>query len=147
MDLEPLTERSAAVVATWFEHDEEGRRRLGFYAGDPKWWRLVEADDNRHGFVVRAAGEAIGFVDLEDHNGVVNVSIYVRPEHRWQGHGMAILLQASVIARSIEGARRLLAEVEPDNTASIRACARVGMMLRPERNAHNELVFALDLNG
>lgn len=147
MDLEPLTERSAVFVASWFEHDEEGRRRLGFYADHPNWWRLVEADENRHGFVVRAAGEAIGFVDLDDQDGVVRVSIYVRPQHRRVGHGVATLLEASVTARSIGGARRLLAEVEPDNTASIRACTSVGMILRPERNAHNELVFALDLDG
>jgi hypothetical protein len=47
IELETLTESTAADVVSWFEDDEEGRRRAGFFRLHPKWWELVAADDDR----------------------------------------------------------------------------------------------------
>lgn len=145
MELIPLTEAAAAAVARWFDDDAEGRRRLGFYAGHPKWWHLVAHHESRRGFIARLDGEPIGFVDLDQQGDDVNVTICVGRAFRHHGHGVAILHAAVSAARSFSGAARLVAEVEPDNLASIRACTRVGMRLHPEPNRHGELVFDLDL--
>ena len=147
MDLDPLTEETAAGVVTWFDHDDEGRRRVGFYAHHPKWWHLVVADEDRHGFVATVDGAPVGLVDLELRDGAVNVSVYIRQEHRGYGHGVAALTAATLVARSLEGATQLRAEVEEDNAASMRSCAHIGMTLRSERNKHQELVFELDLTS
>jgi hypothetical protein len=35
----PLTEKDAALAATWFQDDEDGQKEFGgFFGVQPKWW-------------------------------------------------------------------------------------------------------------
>jgi GNAT superfamily N-acetyltransferase len=88
-----LTAESAALAASWFDGDEDGAREFGgFYGRHPKWWTMVARDPTRFGWLVWAADEPCGFVDLElADDGTASVSLYVRREYRNRGVGRAVL--------------------------------------------------------
>jgi RimJ/RimL family protein N-acetyltransferase len=144
IELETLTESTAADVVSWFEDDEEGRRRAGFFRLHPKWWELVAADDDRHGFITVVEGEPVGLVDLEQVGERVNVGFYVRAERRRCGLGSEVAAAVVTRSRELSDARRLVAEVEPYNLASVRCCERVGFVDRGA-NDFGARVLVLDV--
>jgi RimJ/RimL family protein N-acetyltransferase len=125
--LSPLTKDLAALAAGWFIGDEEGRRRLDsdFYGADLKWWRLVQHDAARYGWVGLLDGEPIGFLDLEIESERAGVAIYVRREFRRRGIGKQLLRLAAVEGRYL-GVPELVGSAERDNVASMRCLMAAG---------------------
>jgi RimJ/RimL family protein N-acetyltransferase len=125
--LSPLTKDLAALVASWFIEDEEGQRRLDsdFYGADLKWWRLVQHDPARYGWVGLLDDEPIGFLDLEIEGERAGIAIYVRREFRRRGIGKQLLRLAAVEGRSL-GVPELVGSAERDNAASTRCLIAAG---------------------
>jgi phosphinothricin acetyltransferase len=82
-------------------------------------------------FVAEAAGSVAGFAvygpwrELDGYRHTVEDSVYVR--EGWHGHGIGAALLACVIAAAREsGHHVMIADVEAENTASIRLHERFG---------------------
>jgi RimJ/RimL family protein N-acetyltransferase len=123
-----LTEDHAATVAGWFQTDDEARARLDMYDEHPRWWRLVESDDSRHGYIGVLGSEPVGLVDIEIDDATANIALMVRFEHRNVGLGRRLIALAKDEAAHL-GARELVGYIEPDNDAAIRCCLASGLEL------------------
>jgi GNAT superfamily N-acetyltransferase len=119
--LKPLTADHAAAACRWFDNDEEGQRRLdvSFYGVHPKWWQLVDQDAARYGWLGVMGSDAVGFVDLEVHDGRGSFTIYVRRELRQRGIGKTLVKLLAQEARAM-GVEELVGHVEPGYVASSR---------------------------
>jgi len=125
--LRPLTRDLAALVASWFTEDDEGRRRLDadFYGANLKWWSLVEQDTARYGWVGMLDNEPVGFVDVEIEGERAGIAIYVRSEFRRRGIGEQLLRLAAAEARPL-AVVELAAGAESDDIASLRCLIAAG---------------------
>jgi GNAT superfamily N-acetyltransferase len=144
--LTPLTRDLAALVASWFAEDEEGRRRLDadFYGARLKWWRLVEQSAVRHGRVGVSGDERIGFIDVEIDGERGGIAIYVQRDLRGRGVGQQLLRLAADEGRSL-GIVELVGSVESDNVASIRCFLGAGFS--PAGAEESGSRFRLHLSG
>jgi GNAT superfamily N-acetyltransferase len=126
--LAALTEDGAAMVAAWFETDEEARSRFDLYDERPRWWRLIEEDDSRNGFIAWQGNEPVGLVDIELAGQNASFAVMVRAERRNAGLGKRLIALAIDEAASL-GANSLVGYIEPDNPAAIRSSLAAGLEL------------------
>jgi RimJ/RimL family protein N-acetyltransferase len=77
-------------------------------------------------WIAEHAGIAVGVLRFDVEKDAAMVSIAVAPDHRRAGHALAML---RILPRLVEGdakVSRLIAEVHPNNAASLRTFARAG---------------------
>lgn len=145
LDFRTLTEADAARAATWFVGDEEGQKEFGgFFGVHPKWWNLVKADTNRHGWTVWESDQPIGFAGAEvGADGVAAVAVYVRKPVRGRGLGTAIMRALGPVVREA-GAVQIRGGVRPDNTPSLRAAlASGGEVVGEDKDGYIEVLGPL----
>jgi UDP-2,4-diacetamido-2,4,6-trideoxy-beta-L-altropyranose hydrolase len=94
------------------------------------WWQRALADPRRRLFVAHVGRIDVGVLRFDfDHGGrEAEVSIYLDPALTGLGLGPAVLRAGQLWARQAGGLQRLVAHVQPDNTASRRAFAGVGFV-------------------
>lgn len=85
------------------------------------WIERTLADPSRHLYVAYQVNEAVGTVRLDYADEAV-ISITVAPGHRGKGLAVALIRAACMAARGL----RVVAEIRPENAASIRAFERAG---------------------
>ncbi len=90
-----------------------------------KWW--VGAEDMNWAIVEREDGPALGRVALIPRGaGVFEVGVMVAPAVHGRGYAPAALAQTFDIAFEKLSARRLYADIDPDNAACIRIFEKLG---------------------
>lgn len=95
-----------------------------------RWFTQILADDTRILLVAESGQTPIGSVRLDRApTGAHEVSITVSPDHRGKGFGRALLSTANAHAFSALAARKLVASVKEDNTASQRIFEATGYRL------------------
>lgn len=122
------TPDDSELIRSWFADDEEGNRRLEFYAQPELWFSLF--GPTRHGWFVIDRDHPVGFIDMEINGEAGYIAYYVAPEYRGLGHGNRTLLLMLDQARQI-GLASLEGGVDPDNAASIAALKRAGFEIGP----------------
>ena len=89
------------------------------------WLASTLANEHRRLLVAEHKGRPVGQVRLDKHGSTAEVSITVAPESR--GGGLSSLLLRAAESSGLElGVTTLLAEIHPDNQASIRAFKLAG---------------------
>jgi RimJ/RimL family protein N-acetyltransferase/8-oxo-dGTP pyrophosphatase MutT (NUDIX family) len=148
--LRPWTEED--IVASVEGHDEEILRWFG-QPEPPTYDRLREvfarwdrerAAGTRLGFGIHAGGMLVGGVEARPHGDVTSLSWWLFAGHR--GHGYAARATGLVAEYALEhlGARRVEAEVDPRNTASLRVATRAGLRREGVRRSEPGMADALD---
>lgn len=122
-DIDPTDVAAGEQIRQWFVDDEEGRRRLEFYANPTAWFALL--GPSRHGWLLQIDGHPVGLVDMEINGERGYIAYYVAPEHRGLGYGTEAIRLVAEHARAL-GLKMLEGSVEPDNAASIAALRRAG---------------------
>ena len=102
MTMEPLTLRTALDLTWWRNKSRENLRTPGFTTeeGQAEWFRGINKPDSkiwywefREKIDTVAAG---GFVNIDRHNRLAEISLLVSPNHRRKGYGkqaVALLLK------------------------------------------------------
>lgn len=127
---------SEAVTMTWWSHPpmtslEATRAHLENNAATPGWRNWMIAP--------REGGSAIGFVAVgEKRNGPCELG-YLLARDR-QGEGLAREAVSRVLDQIFlaEGRRRVFADIDPDNSASLRLLERLGFTLEGRLRAEWE---------
>lgn len=90
------------------------------------------------GLIIHSADQTlIGDMGLKggpDEHGTVEIGYSIVPERRGQGYAVEMARALIVWARAQPGVRRIVAECEPDNHASIRVLEKLGMHPTPPRD-------------
>ena len=116
------------LIQRWFADDEEGIRRLEFYAQPELWFALL--GPTRLGWFVIVDDHPVGFIDMEIDGESGYIAYYVAPEFRGLGYGTQTLQVMLDKAREL-GLALLDGGVDPDNAASIAALKRAGFEVGP----------------
>lgn len=101
------------------------------------WFRRCKSDGSLI-YIVEINGVASGYVRFHPINSCdFDVAVALMPDARGQGAGSMAIAMASDLAEAA-GARRLIARIRPENTASIRAFESAGYVSaenaeRPEK--------------
>lgn len=124
-DIVPTEIEAGEQIRRWFTDDEEGRRRLEFYASPHDWFTLL--GPSRHGWFVEVDGHAVGLIDMEVDGERGYIAYYIAPQHRGLGYGTEAIRLMTEHARAL-GLAVLEGSVEPDNAPSIAALRRAGFV-------------------
>jgi RimJ/RimL family protein N-acetyltransferase len=116
------------LIRAWFADDEEGNRRLEFYAQPELWFSLL--GPTRRGWFIIEGDHPVGFIDMEIDGDSGYIAYYVAPEYRGLGYGNQALQLMLDQAREL-GLAVLDGGVDPDNAASIAALKRAGFEIGP----------------
>lgn len=90
------------------------------------WLRDVFEDLNRILWVAERDSILVGTARLDRNGDEVEVSVTVAPEARGDGVGTEIIRQATAAGLHMPGVNCVVARIKIENTASIRAFAKVG---------------------
>ena len=131
VSLRSATPADAELAHAW-RNDERTRR----YFRDPApvpladhlgWWTRTLRDDRRWLLVASCGNRPVGSIRFDFTDDAAEVSLYVDPALTGLGLGRALLGAAQHwIAVRAPRTRRVVAEVRPDNTASVRAFRAAG---------------------
>lgn len=131
LDLRAATAADAQPCHAW--RNAESTRR---FSRDPspvalpdhlRWWQAALDAPARHLLVAQVGTQAVGVVRLDAQDGEAEVSIYIDPVLTGVGLGPRMLEAAARWAAGPGGGlQRLVAEIDPRNTASAAAFARSG---------------------
>jgi L-amino acid N-acyltransferase YncA len=123
MRIEPMTERhAAAVLAIYQAGIDEGDAT--FETEAPAWPEFTVAKLPDHRFVASNGADMLGWVAVSPvsgrcvYAGVVEHSVYVRPDARGQGVGRQ-LLTALITSTEAAGIWTIQSGIFPENTASV----------------------------
>lgn len=106
---------------------------------------------------LRATGEVIGLVGLQPHDdGQFELGWWIWKEHWGRGYATEAARPFIVHARDVMGLDRLVAVIDPPNTASIRVAEHLGMSFECIKSANETIAkrpevpiayYGLDLDG
>ena len=110
-------------------------------------WAEERAAGSRIGFGIHANGELVGGVEARPDGDVTSLSWWLFAGHR--GHGYASRATRLLADHAIErlGARRVEAEVDPRNEASLRVATRAGLRREGVRRVEPGMAEAPDATG
>ena len=110
-------------------------------------WAEERAAGSRIGFGIHANGELVGGVEARPDGDVTSLSWWLFAGHR--GHGYASRATRLLADHAIErlGARRVEAEIDPRNTASLRVATRAGLRREGVRRVEPGMAEAPDATG
>jgi RimJ/RimL family protein N-acetyltransferase len=97
---------------------------------------------SRHGWITFDDEGPIGFIDLEILDDEAEITYYVSPPRRRQGHGRSTLDKVVRLAAA-QGARQIHAAVEPANAASVASLRSAGFT-ELGTNEFDEIEFTRD---
>lgn len=132
-----VEETRAYLVGDGEDDDEEGED---------------EGEDAWQGWTVTLAGEPVGTVSAgRRRKGVFEIAYLLAPPHAGRGYGREMVARLVEMLIAEEGARRLYADVDPDNAASVKLLQELGFQLegrlRQSWDSHigirDSLIFAL----
>lgn len=101
------------------------------YEDHVAWFEESLSRPDRHLLIATEESEAVAVVRFDGKGPRGTISINVGPDHRGRGLGPAILLAASHQAVRI-GYTEILAQIRPENTASVRAFEKAGYTPLPD---------------
>lgn len=91
------------------------------------WWSQAISDESRHLLVAYAGSRAVGSVRFDFDDDSAEISIYLDPEMVGLGLGAGTLRAAQAwIACNAPPTRQVVAEIHPENAASIKAFVSAG---------------------
>ncbi|GAA1558708.1 hypothetical protein GCM10009789_10180 [Kribbella sancticallisti] len=126
MQVRPIDTDGLRQVEQWLAADPVGGAIFGGFYGHAvaRWTPLLQAP-SRHGWLTLDDEGPIGFIDLEILDDEAEITYYVSPARRRQGHGRSTLDEVVRLAAAA-GARQIHATVEPTNTACLATLRSVG---------------------
>jgi RimJ/RimL family protein N-acetyltransferase len=140
----PMDEAGFRTLLSWF--DDPILRR---WYGPPTdlWFNYVRNEPGVYAWMVHEHDNPIGHIQVDiKADGVGTIGFLIQADFRNQGVGKQMLkefLNRPEIAR----ADRIVAETEPDNTASIRCLLSVGFVLSsPQPSEEGFLQYSIDLH-
>ncbi|WP_369130431.1 GNAT family N-acetyltransferase [Modestobacter roseus] len=120
--LRPATAADAELLFSWANDPETRARSFSgtaiTWSDHLRWFTALLADTERALWLLESDGRAVASIRFEPFGDRARVSVQVAPGERGQGHGRRVVAEASALYVSASG-RGLLAEVKPDNAASI----------------------------
>lgn len=128
--LRPATLGDSAALLRWRNDPDTVRFSVSRRSVEPDehtaWLERVLADPAVELGIVERDGVAVGMVRVDVSSGSGLMSISVDPA--WRGQGLGIATLQALTAEHAAGVRctRLVAQVHPDNVASLRSFERVG---------------------
>ena len=140
MQVRPIDPDGLRQVEQWLATDPVGGAIFGGFYGHAvtRWTPLLEAP-SRHGWITFDDEGPIGFIDLEILDDEAEITYYVAPSRRRQGHGRATLDEVVRLAASA-GARQIHAAVDPGNQPGLSTLRSAGFA-ELGRNEFGELEF------
>lgn len=126
LNLRPAQAEDALPILEWQRHPDT--RRFARESAIPsetehlKWYARKIASPDSQFLIAEAEGVRVGFLRLDRHGDEWQLSIVVAPEARYHGVGTAMLR----LLASLQGTRRLVAEVLPGNDGSHRLFQSAG---------------------
>jgi UDP-2,4-diacetamido-2,4,6-trideoxy-beta-L-altropyranose hydrolase len=136
--LRPATSADAELAYSW--RNDAATRRY-FFDSEPidhnrhlEWWRQSLSSSTRNLLIAEIHGQPMGVLRLDHANDEATVSIYIDPNFVGLHLGTAILKAGAVWCRKEHGkTRRLVAEILPENKASLSAFSKAGFIQRGEK--------------
>jgi RimJ/RimL family protein N-acetyltransferase/8-oxo-dGTP pyrophosphatase MutT (NUDIX family) len=124
-DIAPSVEGHDDEIRRWFGQPEAPSYDVlrGVFAR----WADERAAGTRLGYGVHAEGRLVGGVEARPDGRVTTVSWWLFPEHRGRGYAARAVRLLTDHAFEHLGARRVEAEIDPRNTASLRVATRAGL--------------------
>ncbi len=123
----PLNPEHFEAMASWFAPPHTDSYIGGFYGQPKQWYKLVEGDQNRFGWLVLEGDEPVGLFDLDIHDEEGHIAYAVAPAARGRGVGKAVIGQALHLPE-VRGCGCLRAGVEPDNASSLKCLEANGFV-------------------
>lgn len=130
-----LTQTLADQIAAWFDDSETIRylggrdwlyRELALMQTAPMTTFRGRQILGRYVWVVEAEGQVCALVDIEPYDdGTAGMALVVAPEARGQGVGQRVLLAVET-RPELNGVRKMIGAVEPENILARRCYERAG---------------------
>src|SRR4051794_6012251 len=107
-------------------------------------WADERTAGTRLGYGVHAGGRLVGGVEARPNGHVVALSWWLFPDHRGRGYAARAVQLLADHAFDELGAKRVEAEVDPRNTASLRVASRAGLRREGIRRVEQGMADAAD---
>jgi RimJ/RimL family protein N-acetyltransferase len=128
MNLRPATQADARLLFEWRNHPTTRAmsRTKGEIQFDQhcEWLRGVLSNPLRTLYIAEEQGVPVGTVRLDRSDMTVEASWTIAPEHRGNGYGKEMVKAA---IDNLPGDVEIIAEVQPDNPASIKIAEAAGL--------------------
>lgn len=96
------------------------------YETHVKWFHRMLENEAAYLYILCRAEEAVGQIRLDIEDGVAVIDYSVAPGYRGRGFGRALLTLIKEKAMGITGVTKLVGQVKPENSASIKAFEQCG---------------------